>query len=123
MALCYCPLLSVTGCYSVAQGLGWLRRREEARGLRVTQLTDKRFRNHLEDAMAFGQPLLLENVEEEIDPLLDPVLDKAVQKAGRGLKIVLADKECEYVDTFCLFLCCKLANPHYSPELSAQACY
>ena len=40
--------------------------------LRVTTLGDKRFRMQLEDAMSFGQPLLLENVEEEIDPVLDP---------------------------------------------------
>ena len=42
--------------------------------------------------MAFGQPLLLENVEEVLDPILDPVLDK-LAKSGRGLKVVLADKE------------------------------
>lgn len=46
--------------------------------------------------MIYGQPLLLENVEESLDPILDPVLDKQVQKSGRGLKVVLADKECEY---------------------------
>ena len=68
------------------QGLGWIKRREEANSLRVTQLGEKRFRNQLEDAMAFGQPLLLENVEEELDPLLDPVLDKAVQKSGPRLQ-------------------------------------
>ena len=50
----------------------------------------------------------------------DRVLDKAVQKSGRGFKIVLADKECEYTESFSLFLCSKLANPHFSPELSAQ---
>ena len=78
------------------QGLGWIKRRDEVNQLKVTQLTDKRFRNALEDSMAFGQPLLLENVEEVLDPILDPVLDKLVQKSGRGFKVVLADKECEY---------------------------
>ena len=102
------------------QGLGWLKFREEKRGLKISQLTEKRFRNALEDAMAFGVPLLLENVEEVVDPVLDPVLDKQIQKAGRGFKVVLADKECEYTETFALYLCSKLANPHFAPELSAQ---
>jgi len=102
------------------QGLSWIKTREEINQLRISTLTDKRFRNALEDSMAFGQPLLLENVAEEIDPILDPVLDKQVQKAGRGLKIVLADKECEYSEAFSLFLCSKMANPHFTPELSAQ---
>ena len=70
--------------------------------------------------MSFGQPLLLENVEEVLDPILDPVLDKLVQKSGRGFKVVLADKECEYSDTFRMYMTSRLGNPHFSPELCAQ---
>ena len=102
------------------QGLSWVKRREEAHGLRVTQLGERRFRAQLEDAMSFGQPLLLENVEEVLDPVLDPVLDKAVQRSGRGLKLVLADKECEFTESFRMVITTKLSNPHFSPELSAQ---
>ena len=118
-----------------SQGLGWIKSREAKNSIKSTQLIDKRFRNHLEDSMAFGTPLMIENVEEEIDPVLDPVLNKEIQRKGRNLIIQLADKECEYSDSFNLFLCSKLANPHYSPEVrrpgstppraaapSAQAC-
>ena len=104
-----------------SQGLGWIKNREKKNGLVVTSLIEKRFRNKLEDGMAFGTPLLIENVEEEIDPVLDPVLNKEIQKKGKGNMIIqLSDKECEYSDTFKLFLCSKLANPHYSPEIFAQ---
>ena len=87
------------------QGLSWIKKRDEVNQLRVTELSDKRFRNALEDAMAFGQPLLIQNVEEVIDPILDPVLDKLIQRSGRGWKVVLADKECEYSETFRFVLC------------------
>jgi len=70
--------------------------------------------------MSFGQPLLLENVEETLDPILDPVLDKQVQKSGRGLKVVLADKECEYSESFRMYMTCRMGNPHFSPEMCAQ---
>ena len=103
-----------------SQGLSWIKSREAKNSVKTTQLTEKRFRNHLEDAMAFGTPLLCENVEEEIDPVLDPVLNKEIQRKGRNLIIQLSDKECEYSDQFSLFLCTKLANPHYSPEIFAQ---
>ena len=88
--------------------------------MRVSTLTDKRFRNQLEDAMSFGQPLLLENVEEVVDPILDPVLDKKIEKSGRGLKVVLADKEVEYSETFRMYMTTRMGNPHFSPELCAQ---
>ena len=103
-----------------SQGLGWIKKREEENKLKVTNLLDKRFRNTLEDSMAFGTPLLIENVEEEIDPVLDPVLNKDVQKKGRSMIILLSDKECDYSESFKLFLCSKLANPHFSPETFAQ---
>ena len=102
------------------QGLQWLKNREHVNGLKVTQLIEKKFRNHLEDAMSFGTPLVIENVEEELDPIIDPVLDRQVQRKGRALVIVLADKECEYSEAFKLFLTSKIANPHFSPELCAQ---
>jgi dynein heavy chain len=37
------------------QGLGWIKRRDEVNRLRITELTEKRFCNALEDSMAFGE--------------------------------------------------------------------
>jgi len=103
-----------------SQGMSWIKSREAKNAIKSTQLIDKRFRNHLEDCMAFGNPMIIENVETEIDPVLDPVLNKEIQRKGRNLIIQLSDKECEYSETFSLVLCTKLTNPHYSPEIFAQ---
>jgi dynein heavy chain len=51
------------------QGLVWLKAKEAANQLRVTSLNDKQFRNHLEDCLVYGKPLLIENIEEELDPV------------------------------------------------------
>ena len=51
------------------QGLLWLKTKEAANQLRVTSLNDKQFRNHLEDCLVYGKPLLIENIEEELDPV------------------------------------------------------
>lgn len=64
------------------QGRTWLISKESACGLRVTQLNDRQFRNHLEECLQLGRPLLIENIEEELDPLLDPVLDRRYIKKG-----------------------------------------
>jgi dynein heavy chain, axonemal len=102
------------------QGLNWIKNKEAANMLRVTNLNEKSFRQFLEDCLTFGKPLLIENVEEELDPVLDPVLEKQFVKQGKGWKIVLADKDCDYTDTFRLFITSRLPNPHYTPELSAK---
>ncbi len=47
----------------------------------------------LQDCLSFGKPLLIENIEEELDPVLDPVLERRYVKKGRGYTVALADKE------------------------------
>jgi ATP-binding dynein motor region len=47
----------------------------------------------LQDCLAFGKPLLIENIEEELDPVLDPVLERRFVRKGKNLTVALADKE------------------------------
>ncbi|CAL8466541.1 g6077 [Coccomyxa elongata] len=102
------------------QGRAWLLQREAPRGLRVTHLPDKNFRNVLEDCLANGKPLLIENIEEELDPVLDPVLEKRFIRQARGLTLQLNDKEVEYNESFRLYCTTRLPRPHFTPELSAN---
>ncbi|EFO65273.1 Dynein heavy chain [Giardia lamblia P15] len=88
--------------------------------LKVTTFSNKYFRQMVEDALNMGQPLLIEDVEEELDPLLDPILEKQFVKTGKSLKVKLGDKECEVCDGFKLFITSKLPNPRYLPETYAK---
>jgi len=107
-------------CDPQGQGRSWIKKKEEANNLVVTNFNEKTFRFSLEDCMSLGKPLLIENVEEEIDPLLDPILDKAFVKKGKNFTITLSDKEIDYSENFKLFITTRLANPHFTPELSAK---
>jgi hypothetical protein len=103
------------------QGRAWLLRRGAGAGLRVTQLGDKRFRAALEEALAAGAPLLVEDVEEdELDPALDAVLERRFLRRGRGLAVALGDKEVEVGEGFRMFLTTRLPNPKLTPELCAK---
>ncbi|XP_057629488.1 dynein axonemal heavy chain 9 isoform X4 [Chionomys nivalis] len=100
------------------QGIKWIKNKygEE---LRVTQIGQKGCLQTIERALEAGDVVLIENLEESIDPVLGPLLGREVIKKGRFIKI--GDKECEFNPRFRLILHTKLANPHYQPELQAQA--
>uniref|UniRef100_A0A673V368 Dynein heavy chain ATP-binding dynein motor region domain-containing protein n=1 Tax=Suricata suricatta TaxID=37032 RepID=A0A673V368_SURSU len=87
--------------------------------LRVTRIGQKGYLQTIEHALEAGDTVLIENLEESMDPVLGPLLGREVIKKGRFIKI--GDKECEYNPKFRLILHTKLANPHYQPELQAQA--
>uniref|UniRef100_A0A8C0HXD6 Dynein axonemal heavy chain 11 n=1 Tax=Balaenoptera musculus TaxID=9771 RepID=A0A8C0HXD6_BALMU len=99
------------------QGIKWIKNKYGT-DLKITQVGRKGFLNDIETALAFGDVILLENLEETIDPVLGPLLGRNTIKKGKYIKI--GDKECEFNHNFRLILHTKLANPHYKPELQAQ---
>merc|ERR1719158_956623 len=68
-----------------------------------------------------GQPLIIENIGEYIDPVLEPVLSRSTVRRGGMVFIKLGDKDdVEYDANFRLYLQTKIPNPHYQPEVAAQ---
>jgi len=68
-------------------------------------------------AIGFGQSVLFEGIDEEIDPMIDPVLEKnIVKEAGIGY-LQLGDSKIEFNENFRMFLTTKIGNPNYTPEI------
>ena len=70
------------------QGKTWIKKMEE--NLIVTKPNSNSFRDILEECLANGKPLLIEDVGEELDPVLYNVLAKNYVKIGTSLKVPAA---------------------------------
>uniref|UniRef100_A0A4W6G5D9 Dynein axonemal heavy chain 17 n=1 Tax=Lates calcarifer TaxID=8187 RepID=A0A4W6G5D9_LATCA len=99
------------------QGIKWIKNKY-GEDLRVIRIGQRGYLDAIERALAAGDVVLIENLEETLDPVLGPLLGRETIKKGRYIKI--GDKECEYNPSFRLILHTKLASPHYQPELQAQ---
>eukprot|EP01135_Chromosphaera_perkinsii_P002036 Nk52_evm83s215 gene=Nk52_evmTU83s215 len=98
----------------------WIKNMYKAEGLEVLDLADKEYMRKLENCIQFGNPALLENVGEDLDPSLDPLLLKQVFKQGGINVIKLGENVIEYSKTFNFFITTTLRNPHYLPEQSTK---
>ncbi|XP_067860408.1 dynein axonemal heavy chain 9-like [Heptranchias perlo] len=99
------------------QGIKWIKSKY-GEDLRIVRIGQRGYLDIMEHALGAGEVVLIENLEESVDPVLGPLLGRETIKKGRCIKI--GDKECEYNSSFRLILHTKLANPHYQPEMQAQ---
>ncbi len=104
------------------QGITWVKEREKSKGLIVLRLEQKDMIRKLETALEKGSTVLIENMGERIDAVLAPVIARSLIKKGSRMYLKLGDKEVEYHKNFKLYMHTKLSNPHYPPEVQAEAC-
>ncbi|KAJ3391292.1 hypothetical protein HDU84_006208 [Entophlyctis sp. JEL0112] len=99
------------------QGVTWIKNREGA-ALKIVRLGARGYLDLIEKAISAGDPILIEDIAESIDPVLNPLLGRETIKKGKYVK--MGDKEVEYDPRFKMILQTRRANPHYPPEIQAQ---
>ncbi|XP_030596674.1 dynein heavy chain 3, axonemal isoform X2 [Archocentrus centrarchus] len=100
----------------------WIKNMEKANKLAVIKLSDPNYVRILENCIQFGNPVLLENVGEELDPVLDPVLLKQTFKQQGVEYMKIGENVVEYSKDFLFYMTTGLRNPHYLPEVSVKVC-
>ncbi|KAJ3068699.1 Dynein heavy chain 6, axonemal [Podochytrium sp. JEL0797] len=94
----------------------WIRNMEGS-SLKIVKLSEPKFLRSLENAVRTGQPVLMEDVGEQLDPAIEPLLLKQTVRQGGRLLMKLGDSMIEYDRNFKLYITTKLSNPHYLPEV------
>ncbi|KAF4654403.1 hypothetical protein FOL47_009992, partial [Perkinsus chesapeaki] len=99
----------------------WIKKKEGGGGstgqLQLLKLGNPKLLLIVENAIRMGNPLLIEDIGETLDPSLEPVLQKAVFNNNGRLQIHLGDSDVDYNPDFRFYMTTKLPNPHYYPEV------
>lgn len=102
------------------QANAWIKNMEKQNNLVVTKFSEDDHIRKLKNAIQFGNPVLLENVGEELDPALEPLLNKSTFKSGRTTMIRFGDSTIEYSEDFKLYITTKYRSPAYLPEVAVK---
>lgn len=88
--------------------------------IKILKFTEDKYLKFLEAAISQGHPVLIENVQEDLDPAIEPLLQKQIVKKGNTMTLKLGDSLIEYHKDFKFYMTTKLRNPHYLPEVSTK---
>ena len=75
------------------QALQWIKQKEPGLGEHDTiiNLSHPNLKDAVKVPIENGWPLLIESIENEIDPMLDPLLEKQIVTKGRAKIIKISD--------------------------------
>lgn len=100
----------------------WIKNMEKDNKLAVIKLSDPNYVRILENSIQLGTPVLLENIQEELDPMLEPVLLKQTFKQQGVEYMKMGENIVEYSKDFLFYMTTGLRNPHYLPEVAVKVC-
>ncbi|XP_025198734.1 LOW QUALITY PROTEIN: dynein heavy chain 3, axonemal-like [Melanaphis sacchari] len=98
----------------------WIKNLEQTNNILVIKLTNSNYMTSIQLAIEHGLPVLLENVQEDIDATLDQVLLRNIYKQGGIEYLKFGDNLLEYNHSFRFYITTRLRNPHYLPDISVK---
>lgn len=87
-----------------------------------TSFLDDSFRKNLESALRFGNPLLVQDVEN-YDPILNPVLNRELRRTGGRVLITLGDQDIDLSPSFTIFLSTRDPTVEFPPDICSRVTF
>jgi len=101
-----------------SQANKWIKNMYKKLNLKLLKFGQGTFLREMSACVMNGVAVLIEDVQEHIDPGLDPILMHSEFMGEGGIKqIKLGESTQDYDDNFVLFMTSKMPNPHYPPEV------
>jgi dynein heavy chain 1 len=104
------------------QATQFLQRMFADRKMQKTSFLDPAFMKHLESALRFGTPLLVQDVET-LDPVLNPVLNREFHRTGGRVLVRVGDQDIDFSPTFTMFLTTRDPTCQFTPDLCSRVTF
>ncbi|XP_037072682.1 LOW QUALITY PROTEIN: dynein heavy chain, cytoplasmic-like [Pollicipes pollicipes] len=97
---------------------------KEFAGKKITKTSflDDSFRKNLESALRFGNPLLVQDVEN-YDPILNPVLNRELRRTGGRVLVTLGDQDIDLSPTFTIFLSTRDPTVEFPADICSRVTF
>ena len=107
------------------QASKWIQQRAKLdRAIRTVKLTDSSCMRTIEAAIRNGTSVLIDDVGETLDPALEPLLQRQIflgdDGVSRYITLSATTGAIQYNPNFRLYICTKLSNPTYLPDVSIK---
>ncbi|KAI0242051.1 dynein heavy chain [Massospora cicadina] len=104
------------------QATAFLANEYRSRKITVTSFLDDSFLKNLESALRFGNPLLIQDVEN-LDPILNPVLNRELRRTGGRVLIRVGGQDIDFSPSFMLFLSTRDPSVNFPPDVCSRVTF
>jgi dynein heavy chain len=95
----------------------WIKEMERNNEIVVVKFTQRDYMKKIETCIEEGRPILIENIQQELEAPLDPILARQTFKQGNAEFINLGENMLQMSPNFRLYMTTALPNPHFLPEV------
>lgn len=92
------------------------------RKITVTSFLDEAFLKNLESALRFGNPLLIQDVEN-LDPILNSVLNRELRRTGGRVLIRIGNQDIDFSPSFTMFLSTRDPSIEFPPDICSRVTF
>ncbi|XP_053593840.1 dynein axonemal heavy chain 7-like [Microplitis demolitor] len=93
----------------------WIREMEKENKIKILKLVTTDFLIEIQKSIELGQPVLLENIEEDFIASLECILSQNIYKINDQLHQEINNEVINYNSNFRLYLTTRLHNPNFDP--------